>query len=73
MVKHVEAALHLVNDVCCSIIFSLRPLGHLCKKIILYLNNHTLHLFYHDKLSYVQCDFLGTRMEGSVQFLWTEV
>jgi hypothetical protein len=36
-----------------ALYFFLRPLGHLCKRIILCLNNQTLHLFYHDESTYV--------------------
>jgi hypothetical protein len=73
MVELVEAALCLVNRSLLLCNFSWRPLGHLCKRIILYSNNRTLHLFYYDESLYVCYDFLGTRMEASVQFLWTGV
>jgi hypothetical protein len=48
MVKNVEAAIRLVIHY--LLLYNiLTPPGHLCKRIIVWLFNRTLHLFYHDE------------------------
>jgi hypothetical protein len=52
MVKHVDVALCLVNR-CLLLCNIFETLGHLCKRIILCLNNQILHLFCHDESPYM--------------------